>query len=74
MIKKSNCGIEVKAITKEIFLYNTTDEEVFCVLHEFKERLNELRKEQDNKLVISDEEIGIIAEQMITATKGSRWL
>lgn len=70
-------------ITKEEFLDDTTEEEVFCLIHEFKERVNKLveeSREEDNSfkdtnfIDLTDEHIGIIAEQMITNIKSQMWL
>lgn len=62
-------------ITKEVFLGNTKDEEVFCVIHEALMRLNELLKEESKeKFVVLDKDIAVVAEQMITNIKGQVWL
>lgn len=66
-------------ITKEQFLDNTTEEEVFGIIHEALERLKELRKEDnpeglDKEIAVLDREIGIIAEAMITDIKSQMWL
>jgi hypothetical protein len=65
----------MKAMSKEVFLYNTTEEELFCLLHEFKVRLNELYEEEGKEeFIISDKDISVVSESMITAIKGSAWL
>ena len=67
-------------ITKEEFLDNTREKEVFSVIHEFKERFNEMvlcstEKDKENKVLnVTDKEIGIISEQMITNIKSQMWI
>ena len=62
-------------ITKEVFLDNTKDEEVFCVIHEALMRLNELLNEEGKeKFVVFDKDIELVAEQMIANIKGQVWL
>jgi len=62
-------------ITKEQFLDNTKENEVFSVIHEFKERYNEMMKEENKQeLILLDEDIRVIAEQMITEIKSQVWL
>jgi len=62
-------------ITKEEFLYNTKDDEVFCLIHEALSRLNELYAEEDKKpITILDKDIKVISEQMITNIKSQVWL
>lgn len=62
-------------ITKEQFLDNTREREVFSVIHEFKERYNNLMKEENKQeLILLDEDIRVIAEQMITEIKSQLWL
>jgi len=62
-------------ITKEQFLDNTREDEVFCVIHEFKEKYNEMMKEENKgELILLDEDIRVISEQMITDIKSQVWL
>lgn len=62
-------------ITKEQFLDNTTETEIFCIIHEFKEKYNEMMKEENKQeLFLLDEDIRVIAEQMITDIKSQVWL
>ena len=62
-------------ITKEEFLENTREEEIFSLVHEFIMRYNELMKEEHTQeILILDKDINIIAEQMITELKSQEWL
>jgi DNA-directed RNA polymerase specialized sigma subunit len=62
-------------ITKEQFLDNTTETELFCIIHEFKEKYNEMmREENKEELILLDEDIRVIAEHMITDIKSQVWL
>lgn len=61
-------------ITKEEFLNNTREEEVFSLIHEFLERYKETYKVEAPYLRISDRDINVITEQMITDIKSQVWL
>jgi len=63
-------------ITSEQFLDDTKEEEVFALIHEFKERFNALMKEEHKSElpVILDADINCVAEQMITSIKSQVWL
>ena len=62
-------------ITKEQFLYDTREEEVFGLLHEFVFRLNKIYQENNQtEHIIPDELIGIISEQMINNIKNQLWI
>jgi hypothetical protein len=76
----SNTPQKISFISLENFLSNTTSSEVFCLLHEFKDRINELR-EQDtnfflsvNKLEPTDRDLKRIADIMIKDIKECVWL
>ena len=60
-----------RMITKEQFLENTSQEELFCLIDEFKQRYNE---EHYPHLHITDKQASAIVEQMIQGIKGSAWL
>ena len=57
-------------ITKEEFLNNTNEEELFSILHEFKEWL----KEEFDEMNITDKAIYLISKQMIRLNKISVYL
>lgn len=59
-------------ITAEEFLYNTTEEEVFSILHEFVKNYEVLKG--STKVNITDRELAIIAEHMIHNIKDQAWL
>ena len=62
-------------ISKEQFLDNTKEEEVFGVIHEFVTRYNEMMKEENKEpIVILDKDIGIISQTMITEIKSQVWI
>ena len=64
-------------ITKEEFLENTTEEEVFSIIHEalvrFKE-FKEIETNEEERILMTDGEIGMIAEEMIKEIKKSNYL
>lgn len=63
-------------ITAEEFLYETTEEEVFSIIHEFKERYNQLMKEENKEKLptLLDKDLICIAKQMITEIHSRWWL
>ena len=60
-------------ITKEQFLEDTTEEELFSLIHEALLRLNEERDTYQG-LREADIDIGIVAEQMIKQIKNAEYL
>ena len=73
--EKGEKGKPTDYITKEQFLDNTRESEVFSVIHEFKERYNKMMiEESKEELILLDEDIRVIAEQMITEIKSQVWL
>ena len=59
-------------ISKEEFLQNTTEEEVFCIVEEFLERLKEHRTSLD--FIVLDKEKNKIIREMIRSAKESIYL